>query len=324
VRAPTAAPLAPGSQLSVQIVGVAEPGSALPATASPASSAIAGARIPAHVVGSLPNGQPVVETPLGTVSLNTQAELQPGTMLTLVFKTSARPFQGQHITPAGTAPQDGRTWPALEEAAAVLSQVDPAAFQQTALPIPKSDSQLGANLLFFLAAIRGGDLKGWLGDGPIRILQRNRPDLLQRLGDDFASLSRSADEAVSGDWRMVTLPFQNGAQIELVRLYTRRNREDEKNKSGKKPAGQRFVLDVNLSRLGHLQLDGLLKEKQFDLILRSDLPLPGTMRDDIRAIFRQSSEITGIKGGIAFQAAPPDFIIIERPRNAGDLPDLVV
>jgi hypothetical protein len=83
----------------------------------------------------------------------------------------------------------------------------------------------------------------------------------------------------------------------------------------------RFVLDVGLSRLGRIQLDGLIgeRDKRLDLIIRSQQPLPGAMRNDIRDIFINAGEITGMKGGLSFQAAPPNFVEIpaSAPSTAG-------
>ena len=35
------------------------------------------------------------------------------------------------------------------------------------------------------------------------------------------------------------------------------------------------------------------------------------MQGDIRDIFENANSVTGLKGGIVFQAAPPDFVKVE-------------
>jgi hypothetical protein len=131
-------------------------------------------------------------------------------------------------------------------------------------------------------------------------------------------MGRLAEEPVSGDWRALLVPFHAGTQIDLVRLFVKQGKQgrgDDDDGAG----GTRFVLDVKLSLLGRMQFDGLLKDnqKRFELIIRSENPLPGTMRDDIRAIFRDAAETTGTKGGIAFEAAPPGFVEIAAAAPTG-------
>ena len=68
--------------------------------------------------------------------------------------------------------------------------------------------------------------------------------------------------------------------------------------------GERFVVEVDLSRLGALQLDGLIRKRRFDLILRSRTPLSEAMHDDITRIFTSAAEAGGLAGHIVFQALP--------------------
>jgi len=52
--------------------------------------------------------------------------------------------------------------------------------------------------------------------------------------------------------------------------------------------------------------------------VRTASPLPSQMHDDIRRIFCDANERTGIKGGIAFQAAPPGFVEVLRQAATED------
>ena len=127
-------------------------------------------------------------------------------------------------------------------------------------------------------------------------------------------------EIVSILWK----PFLNGSEIEQIYLYTQRHkREDDPDKD---KADARFVVDVTLTKLGRLQLDGFLHQerKHFDLIFRSETPLPGTMPEDIRTIFINSGEITGMQGGISFQAAPPNFVELFPAENTDENVGLIV
>lgn len=196
----------------------------------------------------------------------------------------------------------------MEESAATLAELSPGAQQAVLQMLARPDTQLGANVLFFLAALRGGDIRSWLGDGPMRVLERLRPELAGRLGEEFSRLARLADEPGSNDWRVAAVPFADGEDVHRIRFLTRQSpQEEDKGDSGH---GTRFLVDVELTRLGRLQLDGLVAKdgKRVDLLVRSNQPLPGRMRDDIRVIFQEAAALTGLQGGVGFQAQPAGFV----------------
>ena len=85
------------------------------------------------------------------------------------------------------------------------------------------------------------------------------------------------------------------------------NEEDEELRQG---PGTRFIIDVNLSRLGRVQLDGILTEtnKNFDLMIRSDQKFLPEMQADILSIFETAQGVTRLTGWLRFQAAPPKFV----------------
>ena len=218
-----------------------------------------------------------------------------------------------------------RDWQALKEAIAVLQAAEPLVAQQFLnTVVPRPDTQLAANILFFLVALRGGDIRSWLGEGPSRALQRHKPDLLSRLSDEFRTIGRTAEEPVSGDWRIAVVPFNSGEELKQIRVFMRRHGTQEEEEDG--DPGTRFIVDVELSRLGRMQLDGLVRggNKRLDLIVRSATPLPGHMRDDIRRIFQDACELTGMNGATTFQCTPPDFIEISPDAVTDDHLGLIV
>ena len=64
----------------------------------------------------------------------------------------------------------------------------------------------------------------------------------------------------------------------------------------------RFVIELDLSEIGGLQLDGLVQEKRFDLILRSRQELPQNVRRDLSQIMGSSLGATGFEGSLVFEA----------------------
>ena len=307
-----------GSTLSLKIVAVKPPQGPAPSLIPPPPSgpvALAGgASLVGTVSGQSGGGQTVVQTHAGPISLPTAQPLPLGTQLTFEVTSLQSTATGGTSVPTAHAtplsPGDG--WPTLTDAIDTLADIAPAAqahLLQAA--IPRADAQLATNILFFLSAIRGGDMKGWLGDGPLRILERQRPELAARLRDDFSNLSRIVKDPDTGDWRQHVVPYLNGADIDRIVMLTR-DQGGSADEDDDAPGGSRFVIDLNLSRLGHLQIDGLVGErgKRLDVVIRSDEPLPPAMRQDIRALYDNAVEVTGLQGSVGFQAAPGRFVAV--------------
>jgi len=255
-----------------------------------------------------------VQTPNATIALETLAKINEGMRVTLKLESGpnlpSTPNAAKlgHAGPAETLAH-AKSWSQLDEALKALAHTDPARFQHiTQNVLPQPGAKLTSQMLFFLSALKGGDIKAWLGDNATRVIERGRPGMTSRLGSDMQIMSKLVDEPQSGDWRLALIPLWNGNQLEQLRMYYRnRGGQDDEDGEGD---GTRFVLDVELSNLGHVQIDGLMKSqtKKLDLIVRTDQPFPDTWRGDLADIFQTAQEITGIGGSLAFQAAPGNFI----------------
>ena len=170
-------------------------------------------------------------------------------------------------------------------------------------------------------------MRAWLGEDPDRALQRSKPGILARLGDEFAQLARAREEPVSGNWQMSLILLFNGSDIDQVRLFMcHHGKTSEDGENGEAEGGVRFIIDLELDRLGRLQFDGLVqgKDKRFDLILRSAGDLPQHVGNDIRQIFQDACELTGIKGGIVFQSGPSDFAEVTPEATTENIRGLIV
>ncbi len=323
--------LVAGTRMTVRILAVQPATQAPPAAALrvPAVGLAPGQTLTGTVAGMTASNQPMVHTRAGVLALATRTLLPQGGTVTFQVTGDPVPPPAPETAPLRGAREGlvlSRNWPNLDEALVALNDAHPVLAQHLVnAVIPRPDAHLGANILFFLAALRGGDIRGWLGDGPGRLLQRVRPDVMARLKDDFGRLARLAEDPGPGDWRIALIPVHNGAQIERIRLFLRGHGEDEEEGTGSRK-GTRFVIDVELDRFGRLQLDGLVRarNKRLDLIVRTATPLPPQMHDDIRRIFRDANELTGITGGVGFQAAPPNFVEVLRQGAIADHVGLVV
>jgi hypothetical protein len=276
---------------------------AAPTSAPPGPNAV---QFTALVAGHDQDGLLLIETPAGMVRLDTTEPLAAGTRLHLEVTGSATSYPGHAIAPqaeTGAVASVLKDWPALREALQALHNASPAAAANfSANVVPAPTPQLSANLLFFLVALRFGDLAGWLGRDTTQTLQRaGRDGLIRRLSDDFVQLGQISERPTSADWRTYAMPFHDGRQLQQIRVLTRRHSQEGDDEAD---TGTRFVVDLALSRFGAFQLDGLMHGKHLQLIVRSHAPLDDAVHRDISAIFYDSVAASGLSGNVTFRAEP--------------------
>jgi len=317
-----------GSQMNVKITAIQLPNPAAASTAPPSLNTntttptlAAGTSLTGTITGSTPSGHPIVQTRAGVFALTTQTIVPRGSTISLdVVNTPLAPTTKTQGAPTlHNSLFTSRSWPALEQAFLAMEEASPGSAQQlTHFPLPRPGVTLTSSIIFFLSALKGGDLRSLIPDNSLRLIERARPNLVGRIREDFTSMSRIADEPASGDWRVALIPINTGAAIEQIRLLLRQNDEETDDDA---TSDTRFIIDVALSRFGRLQLDGLVRDegKSLDLIVRSDAHLADTMQNDIRTIFVEAADLTGLKGGVNFQAAPADFIDIPDPSSDHDV-----
>jgi hypothetical protein len=68
------------------------------------------------------------------------------------------------------------------------------------------------------------------------------------------------------------------------------------------------VVDVSLSRIGDVQLDGLVHKKKIDLIVRTENNFPEKLRNDLRNQFHTSMEEVRYTGTLMFHAHKQGWI----------------
>jgi len=235
----------------------------------------------------------LVDTTLGLLALQRRLALPPGTLFAFERLEEIAP----ELADAATPTRDGG-WPALEEALGILGQIAPELAARLRMTLtPASGAQLAGSLLFLLSGLYGGD---WPGAGlGAALAAGNHAKLAERLADDAEELRRLGTDAATGDWRVLTLPLLAGTMVLPLRLFLRRS------KPGAQPeTAARFAIEVELSRLGPLQLDGMLRGLHLILVVRSHRSLPAGLRDTIAAIYRRVLGEWNLTGDISFAAAP--------------------
>lgn len=274
-------------------------------------------QLPAIVVGSEKSGAAIIQTQLGSFSLpqNASAQtLQPGTMLHLEVKSvqlpepaaNARmPLPLQSGGAVASASQLTAEWSALSELVGILqSMQSSAASQALQRVVPHIGSNMTAGMVFFLAVIRKGDVTQWLGkDLTDQLEQMGKSELIQRLGADLSALRTVWGETQpQTNWQALFFPVMVDKQMQQARLFVKREPDDKKKSGG---TGTRFVVEVELSHLGAMQFDGLVKKREgrnyFDLVIRTLQELGEGIKHDIQAIFQNAQEVTGIAGNLYFR-----------------------
>jgi hypothetical protein len=197
-------------------------------------------------------------------------------------------------------------WPALDDLIAVLRGTPSATPNdpETAAPpgIPQTGPKLAAGLAAAISAFRSGEIEHLLM--PLlagRKVPVEKEEMVKRLKDEFTQLSDLAKDRPAVDWRALFLPvYDPRIGLTQINLYYRHN-SGEGSESEKKDQGTRFLVDVNFAALGAFQLDGLIRGKRFDLMIRSRSRLSRNQRQDIIGIFEDALEVGGNTGALEFR-----------------------
>ncbi|WP_419902486.1 hypothetical protein [Kiloniella sp.] len=264
----------------------------------------------ATVIG-LSKGQPIVQTSLGNIQLSLKAPIPIGTQMTLTFSPMN---MDDSVIATGDGPLRNSNNPmmalrstenynlSLQSALSTLSQ------QGQGNPlvnhIPHQGSALTSGILLFLNAIKSGSNKPWVGQDTLSILRATgNSELAQQLSNENAIFNRPV-ETNQGDWRMTQLPILHEGSLQKANLFVR-DREAGSQGEGKldREDATRFKLEVEMSRDGDMQFDGLVKRNRFDLVIRSRGNLPSQMQSKISDLFYGANEATGFSGRLSFEAS---------------------
>ncbi len=248
-------------------------------------------------------GRPSIETPVGRFTLDRPPGLPEGTRIQVqVNPLGPRPgiMTGANVTPVMTTTH---FWDDFQTA---LQQVvaNPAAPQAVAQATPQAGPRLTTTVVFLLSALSGGRLQDWLGRESLETLQREQPQLLGRLTEAFTQLSQNSRESIQGDWRLLYLPFLSDQWLSPLRLFLRNQHEDGSAGGKQHNQGTRFVLEAELSRLGLFQLDGFVRDRNFDLTIHTTQQLAENHRTAIKQIFSKAGEAANFSGRLEFVASP--------------------
>lgn len=267
-------------------------------------------QIKATVIGRSLNGQMLIKAEGKTLFVHDAKPLAEGTKLILTT---------QHHTEIGPLPlplSPDRDFAPMRELAHALDAVNPQAAQtllQSHLPTPQH--HFAATSLFLLTAMFGGKFEEWMGPQALTALRwadkdKVKDKLVKIIEDTTGSL---ATDTRVGEWKAYPIPLHYAGAFEMLRLYVHRDaqQKEQPNSAIPQTVKTRFVISVNLSRLGPMQLDGLSQKKQLDLVVRSERELPGHLEIQLRETAMKSLEAVGLTGTILFQSGRQGWVRIE-------------
>ncbi len=214
----------------------------------------------------------------------------------------------------------GFQWPALDQLYNTLQQLSPQAASalSRSLPNAASPTQITAAAMIFIAAVKTGNFEMLLNDKKMDMLQQaGRSNILSGLSQDGIRAG-APEAAVQNDWRAVPLPMFWEGEIHKITLYTRQeNFDDGQNNQGEN--GQaRFIFDLNLSRMGDVQIDGLLKDKRLDLVLRTQHAFSEPMQQTMRRAYSGALTQTELTGELNFQGSTENWVhVLEKEEQLG-------
>jgi hypothetical protein len=309
-------PLTTGQQVRLSLV---DPGTS---SGRPGDTAL----LAGHIAGSTSDGRTVVTTERGTLVLDARSGLPPGSAVTLALDSPVAAARGRLQTQAIDLLR-GKDWPALKEALAVLTLVDPALAQQVGeRAVAQPNRKMAAALINLLAGLKGGDARQLLGSDALTALeQMGRGDLVRSLNDDLRALSRQATQATPDGWTVFTLPFGEAGNIGRLQMHVRGpdlddvvdEDEEHRQRTAGRAGTRRFLVDVEFSQLGPMQLDGLVWVGHMDLVLRSIKTLPSVLQNQIGTIYRENLAAVGFAGTILFQNGAHRWVNVQPGRRSG-------
>ncbi len=228
----------------------------------------------------------LVATPIGILALQKRLAVPPGTKLVFEKIRVMAPQAGAEDIAAGIG-----EFSALDEALLLLETASPAIADQIKQPLmPATGPDLAGSLLFLWGVLYQGVWPGLAAGAAMGL----KPS--QRVNRDIAALRKLSLDPRTADWACYTLPFLYGKSLKPIRLYVPRRKPNTDD-------GTRFAVEVELSVHGPVQLDGLLRPGRLILVVRSHVAIPPGLKQELKTVFQNALNRSGLAGDISFAQA---------------------
>ncbi len=308
--APTTAPalLQPGAQVTVRVVSVLSSNETPPP--------LAPNQMLATVTAIGTNGNLVLKAGDTTLFVKAPASSPVGTQI-IITVDPAKNTAALVIRPATT-----NNFPTLPQALAELAQISPQiAAQVFASSIPQPTAALPGALMFLFNAFKQGNVRGWLGEDAVETLTRfGKSELVNSLSRNLSEAGQPVQDPVVGEWKAYPIPLYAQQQFQALNLYVHSDRDARREEGAPENAAPntvRFLIDMRLSKLGNMQVDGFVQNKKLDMVLRSEANLPDGLHNELRAAYIRAVGAVGYAGTLSFQIGRRHWMVMQPPPVKG-------
>lgn len=207
--------------------------------------------------------------------------------------------------------------PSLPEVLSSLTQIETKILENLFdTRIPQFNNALGGALLFFMSSLKQGNLKSWLGADAIDALSYNgKSTLITKLMQELANTGEGVKDSSVGEWKSYPLPIYVSNNFQVFNFYVHNNSDRPFTKGSDTQAGSgylRFLIDMRMSKLGLIQLDGLVQPKKLDVIVRSEHTLPDGLHQELRETYIRTLSSIDYAGSLAFQVGHQHWLNIQK------------
>jgi len=276
-------------------------------------------QITATVTGFInDDGNPIIQTlsSQGHTQYSTlhypAKNLHPGTVITLTPMTS-NAVKSSVSLPLSSQTQSWQSMAQLFQTLGPLMGQNGLQNLMTLMPQATQTKQFPAAALLFLAAAKGGDLSGWLGTRPMRLIDQapqntksSLDSLMKEMVTHAVKTPTPSDPPMvqnAPEWRGYNLPIGIGVNIQNAVFWVKDEEGQNKNDRADKEKGMRFVVDLELSRMGNVYFDGYVDKakKLFDLALMTERQMTPSMQTAIKTIWHKTMDNIDMDGQLLFK-----------------------
>lgn len=272
----------------------------------------------AFLTGDGPKTDFRIDTPFGSLTVTMANSTRPaiGDTVAILPSNAGVPTDAAGVaatlaanaSAAASAATTSGSWPSFEQAYALVQSGAPAAASALHARSAAGGPKLLNSMMFLMAAMKGGSPSSWLGKSASQALEAKGGNLLKLLQNDLGRIFNAATETGS-EWRSLMIPFDTkGPDMPmLAALFNQPLGVDpdashgEEGVDDEEEKDQRFIVEVQFSVLGAIQLDGTVRKNSFDLTLWSTEPLPVALTNDTREIFANALAANGFSGSMRFK-----------------------